>query len=156
MKNGSLSACSTLLATCLLLIPVQGFAQDVIMKRQDLMDSTNEANKAIRAAAKQKDYATIEDRAQEIAEYMRGLHELFPKGSLSEKSEAHPDIWSKWDEFRKHQGIVLETAEAMRKAAAAKDDTQVTAQVKAMGGLGSGACGGCHLSFNKKRMKKKP
>ena len=156
MKKGLFSARSTLLAACLLLIPVLGFAQDVIMKRQDLMDSADDANKAIRAAAKQKDYATIEDRAQEIAESMRTLHELFPKGSLAEKSEAHPDIWSKWDEFRKHQRTAIETAEALRKAAATKDDAQVAVQVKAMGGMRSGACGGCHLSFNKKRVKKAP
>ena len=156
MKKGSLSARSTIVAIYLLLIPALGFAQDAITKRQDLMESTNEANKAIRAAAKQKDYATIEDRAQEIGEYMRMLPELFPKGSLSDESEAHPDIWSKWDEFRKRQEKMVETAEALRKAAVAKDDAQVAVQVKAMGGMRSGACGGCHLSFNKKRMKKTP
>lgn len=154
MKNIILSTTITAIALSLLLIPTLGYAQDVIEKRQKLMESNNDANKAIRAAAKQMDYATLEVKAKEIRDSMDMVLDLFPKGSISEQSEAHPDIWDKWDEFSKHTGKVKAVAEALRKAAAAKDDAQINAQVKAMGGLGSGACGGCHLSFNKKRMKK--
>lgn len=154
MKNIMLSATITVIALSLFLIPTLGYAQDVIEKRQKLMESNNDANKAIRAAAKQMDYATLEVKAKEIRDSMDTVLDLFPKGSISEKSEAHPDIWDKWDEFSKHPGKVKAVAEALREAAAAKDDAQINAQVKAMGGLGSGACGGCHLSFNKKRMKK--
>lgn len=154
MKNIILSTTITAMALSLLLIPTLGYAQDVIEKRQKLMESNNDANKAIRAAAKQMDYATLEVKAKEIRDSMDMVLDLFPKGSISEQSEAHPDIWDKWDEFSKHPGKVKAVAEALRKAAAAKDDAQINAQVKAMGGLGSGACGGCHLSFNKKRMKK--
>jgi cytochrome c556 len=154
MKNIMLSATITVIAFSLLLIPILGYAQDVIEKRQKLMESNNDANKAIRAAAKQMDYATLEVKAKEIRDSMDTVLDLFPKGSISEKSEAHPDIWDKWDEFSKHPGKVKAVAEALREAAAAKDDAQINAQVKAMGGLSSGACGGCHLSFNKKRMKK--
>lgn len=150
-----LSTTITFVALSLLLIPTLGYAQDVIEKRQNLMESNNDANKAIRAAAKAKDYATLEVKAKEIMDGMDTLLDLFPKGSISDDSEAHPDIWVKWEEFSKHPGKVKEAAEALRKAAAAKDDAQVNAQVKAIGGLGSGACGGCHLSFNKKRMKKR-
>ncbi len=154
MKNIMLSTTITVIALSLLLIPTLGYAQDVIEKRQKLMESNNDANKAIRAAAKQMDYATLEVKAKEIRDSMDTVLDLFPKGSISEESEAHPDIWDRWDEFSKHPGKVKAVAEALRKAAAAKDDAQINAQVKAMGGLGSGACGGCHLSFNKKRMKK--
>lgn len=150
-----LSTTITFVALSLLLIPTLGYAQDVIEKRQNLMESNNDANKAIRAAAKAKDYATLEVKAKEIMDGMDTLLDLFPKGSISDDSEAHPDIWVKWEEFSKHPGKVKEAAEALRKAAAAKDDAQVNAQVKAIGGLSSGACGGCHLSFNKKRMKKR-
>jgi cytochrome c556 len=149
-----LSTAMTLAALSLLPLPTPGHAQDVIEKRQKLMESNNDANKAIRAAAKEKDYATLEVKAKEIMDSMGTLLDLFPKGSISETSEAHPDIWDKWDEFSKHPGKVKAVAEALRKAAAAKDDAQINAQVKAMGGVGSGACGGCHVSFNKKRMKK--
>ena len=148
------TACLALLGFFLLL-PALGHAQSVIDKRQQIMEDNDEANKAIRAALKEKDYATIEAKAKLIADSMGpDLLNLFPKGSLSEKSEAHPDIWTKWDQFTKDLTKVRDVAESLRKAAAAKDDAEVSAQVKAMGGLGSGACGGCHLSFNKKRMKK--
>ena len=154
MKHSMLSTAIAVIALSLLLIPTLGYAQDVIEKRQKLMESNDDANKAIRAAAKVKDYATLEVKAKVIMDNMGTVLDLFPKGSLSETSEAHPDIWDKWDEFSKHPGKVKAVAEALRKAAAAKDDAQINAQVKAMGGLGSGACGGCHVSFNKKRMKK--
>ena len=149
------TVCLTLLASFLLLLPMLGQAQSVIDKRQQIMEDNDAANKAIRAAVKEKDYATIEAKAKLIADSMGpDLLNLFPKGSLSEKSEAHPDIWTKWDQFSKDLTKVKDVAESLRKAAAARDDAEVSAQVKAMGGLGSGACGGCHLSFNKKRMKK--
>ena len=149
------TACLALLGFFFLLLPVLGQAQSVIDKRQQIMEDNDEANKAIRAALKEKDYATIEAKAKLIADSMGpDLLNLFPKGSLSEKSEAHPDIWTKWDQFTKDLTKTKDVAESLRKAAAAKDEAEVSAQVKAMGGLGSGACGGCHLSFNKKRMKK--
>ena len=154
MKHSMLSTAIAVIALSLLLIPTLGYAQDVIEKRQKLMESNDDANKAIRAAAKVKDYATLEVKAKVIMDNMGTVLDLFPKGSISETSEAHPDIWDKWDEFSKHPGKVKAVAEALRKATAAKDDAQINAQVKAMGGLGSGACGGCHVSFNKKRMKK--
>ena len=142
------------MALSLLLIPTLGLSQDVIEKRQKLMESNLDALKAVRAAEKEKDYSTLEVKAKEIMENMGKLLDLFPKDSISEKSDAHPAIWERWDEFSKHPGKVKAAAEALRKAAAAKDDAEIKVQVKAIGGLGSGACGGCHLSFNKKRMKK--
>lgn len=145
----------TLLGLCALLLPTVGYAQGVIEKRTQIMEDNLDAAKAIRAAAKEKDYATIEVKAKLIADSMRpDLLKLFPKGSLSEKSEAHPDIWEKWDEFGQRLAKMHDVAAALQKAAAAKDDAEVRAQVKAMGGMRSGACGDCHLSFNKKRMKK--
>lgn len=153
MTRSVLSTVVTAMAL-LLLFPEPGIAQDVIAKRQDLMESADEANKVIRAAVKQMDYATLEAKAKEIADSMATVPELFPKGSITEKSEAHPDIWNRWDEFRDHARKTRDAAEGLRKAAAARDDAQISAQVKAIGGMRSGACGGCHLSFNKKRMKK--
>jgi cytochrome c556 len=138
----------------LLLIPNLGQAQDVIEKRQKLMESNIDALKAIRAAEKEKDYNTIQAKAKEISGNMSRVADLFPKGSISEKSDAHPAIWERWDDFSKSAVKTKAAAEALQKAAAAKDEAQVNTQVKALGGMTSGACGECHLSFNKKRMKK--
>lgn len=154
MKKSMLSTTITLIALSLLLIPTQGLPQDVIEQREKLMESNDKALKAIRVAAKEMDYATLQVKAKEIMENMGKVLDLFPKDSVSEKSNAHPNIWVRWDEFSKHPAKVNEAAEGLAKAAAAKDDAQIQAQVNAIGGLGSGACGGCHLSFNKKRMKK--
>lgn len=155
MKKTTLSVALILMVLSLLLLPTLGMGQqDVIEKRQKLMESNNDANKAIRAAEKEKDYATLEVKAKEIMDNIGKLLDLFPKGSISEKSDAHPDIWERWDEFSKHPGKVKAAAEGLYKAAQAKDDAKIKVQVKAIGGLGSGACGDCHLSFNKKRMKK--
>lgn len=139
---------------CLLLIPKLGVAQDVIEKRQKLMESNLEALKAIRVAEKEKDYKTIQVKAKEIVDNMDRVPDLFPKGSTSEKSHAHPAIWERWDEFRKDAAKTKTEAQALLKAAEAKDDAEVKVKVKAIGGMTSGACGECHVSFNKKRMKK--
>jgi len=154
MNKRLLSSITAVVVFSFSLTPTPALSQDVIAKRLELMEATDKANKVIRTASKEKDYGAVEASAKEIAYYMGAMLELFPKGSISEKSEAHPDIWNRWDEFRDRADKAKAVAEAMRKAAAARDDAQVMAQVKAMGGMASGACGGCHLSFNKKRMKK--
>ena len=59
------TACLALLGFFLLL-PALGHAQSVIDKRQQIMEDNDEANKAIRAALKEKDYATIEAKAKLI------------------------------------------------------------------------------------------
>ena len=155
MKKGMLSTTIILAALALLLIPTPGLPQDAIEQRDKLMKSTDKALKAVRAAAKQMDYATLQVRAKEIVDNMGRMLDLFPEGSLSEDSNAHPSIWDKWDEFSKHRDKVREAAENVARAAAAQDDAQILAQVKVIGGMSSGGCGGCHVSFNKKRMKKK-
>lgn len=152
MKNGKQSTGMALIVLSLLLVPAPALSQNVVDQREDLMEASGEAVKAIRDAAKQKDYAILQTKANEIVANMGKVLELFPKGSTSEN--AHPDIWVKWDEFSKHPGRVSAAAEGIAKAAAAQNDAEIAAQVKALGGMGSGACGGCHLSFNKKRMKK--
>ena len=145
-----------LLGLALFLPPIVAYAQSVIDKRSQIMEDTFEALKAVRAAAKQKDYATAEAQAKVIADNLGpDLLKLFPKGSVSEKSEAHPDIWVRWDEFGQQLEKTRKVAETLRTAAAARDEGEVNAQLKALGGMTAGACGDCHVSFNKKRMKKK-
>ena len=61
------------------------------------MSSNSKDAKAIADAAKEKDYATIETKAKEIIGNLDAVVSLFPKGSTSEKSRAHPDIWVKND-----------------------------------------------------------
>ena len=130
------------------LISTQLFAQeDVISKRKALMSSNSKDAKAIAEAAKEKDYATIETKAKEIMGNLDSAASLFPKGSTSEKSRAHPDIWVKTDEFKNRLVNARKAAEALSKAAAAKNEAEVNIKVKELGNPREGACGDCHKLF---------
>jgi cytochrome c556 len=125
------------------------FAQEeIIQKRKDLMRGNNDAvSKSIKKAVEEKDYATIETKAKDIMGNMDKVPDLFPKGSTSEKSRAHPDIWTKNEEFRKRAANAKKAAEALSKAAAAKDEAEVNVKVKELGNNRDGACGECHKVF---------
>ena len=125
------------------------FAQeDVIQKRKDLMRSNNDAvSKSIKKAVEEKDYVVIEIKAKEIMGNMDNVPALFPKGSTSDKSRAHPDIWTKNEEFRKLAANAKKAAEALSKAAAAKNEAEVNVKVKELGNNRDGACGECHKVF---------
>jgi len=124
------------------------FAQeDMLKKRKDLMQAQNASIKAITKANEEKDYATIDIKAKEIMGYTDNILAVFPKGSIPEKSRAHPDIWEKWDDFGKRVDSTKKAAGALSKAAAAKDEAGVATQVKALGNTKSGSCGDCHKAF---------
>jgi cytochrome c556 len=132
------------------LISSQLFAQeDVISKRKAIMSANSKDTKAIQDAAKEKDYATIETKAKDIMGNLDAVVNLFPKGSTSEKSRAHPDIWVKNDEFKNRAANAHKAAEALSKAAAAKNEADVNAKIKELGNPREGACGDCHKTFRK-------
>jgi len=126
----------------------QLFAQeDMVKKRKDLMQSQNSAIKTITKAAEEKDYATIETKAKDIMGTTENIFALFPKGSITEKSRAHPDIWVKSDDFKNRAANTRKAAEALSKAAAAKNEADVTAKVKDLGNNREGSCGDCHKLY---------
>ena len=130
----------------------QLFAQeDATQKRIAFMRGNYDALKAIKRAAEEKDYATIELKAKDIMGRMDRTLDFFPKGSIGEKSRAKPEIWDRWDEFSKIPVKVKDVANGLAKAAAAKDEAGVQAQFNALGPQGSpyraGACYECHKSF---------
>ena len=126
------------------------FAQsDVIEKRQKLMKSNSAANKALKAAVAEKNYATVETKAKEIMENMGRVADLFPKGSTAEDSRAKPEIWEKWDEFTKIADNAKTAAEDLAKAAASKSEADVTVKFKELGGT----CGECHKPFRAEKKK---
>jgi cytochrome c556 len=126
----------------------QLFAQEeIVKKRKDLMQAQNSAVKAITKAAEEKDYATIDTKAKEIMGTTENIFALFPKGSLTEKSRAHPDIWEKTDDFKNRALNARKAAEALSKAAAGKNEAEVNAKVKDLGNNREGACGDCHKVY---------
>ena len=134
-----------------LVISSQVFAQEEeIKKRRLFMESNSDAAaKAIKKAVAAKDYPTIELKAKEIMGNMDKLLDHFPKGSLSAKSRAKPEIWERWDEFSKHPGNVKKAAQDLADAAKAGDEEGVNSKVKALGA----ACKGCHEPFRAEKKK---
>ena len=132
---------------CLLSLMISSlvFAQgDEIVKRRKLMESNNEAaTKTMSKAVEAGNFAEIQVEAKKIMQNMDQLLELFPKGSLSEKSRAKPEIWEKWDEFSKDPDIVKKAAQALADAANAKNEAEVKVKFKALGE----SCANCHRSF---------
>jgi cytochrome c556 len=139
-----------LLSLVSLVVSTQVFAQeDIVKKRIAFMRGNYDDVKAIKRAVEQKDYATVEVKAKDIMGRMDTLVDYFPKGSITEKSRAKSEIWEKWDEFSKIPLKVKDVADSLAKAAAAKDETGVQAQHKALGEnpYRGGACYECHKTF---------
>src|SRR6185295_10106246 len=113
-------------------VSAQVFAQeDAILRRRLLMENNNDAVvKALVKAVKEKDFPEIQVKVKGIMENMDQLVALFPKGSVSEKSRAKPEIWEKWDEFSKLPGTVKKAAQALADAAKAKDEAEVDVRFK--------------------------
>jgi cytochrome c556 len=99
--------------------------------------------KALVKAVKEKDFADIQVKVKGIMDNMDELVALFPKGSISEKSRAKPEIWEKWDEFSKLPGTVKKAAQALGDAAKTKNEAEVEVKLKALGD----ACNSCHRDF---------
>jgi cytochrome c556 len=130
------------------LVSTQLFAQqDIVDKRKDVMRTNNDDVKAIGKAAEAKDFATVQLKAKEIVENIDKYPSVFPKGSLTEKSRAHPDIWVKNDEFKSLTANARKAAEALVKAATDKNEAEVNVKVKDLGNNRDGACGACHKLF---------
>ena len=147
-----LSVVLILLTVLPLFISPPLFAQEAATKKRiDFMRENWDALKAIKRAAEEKDFATVELKAKDIMGRMDKVLDYFPKGSIGEKSKAKPEIWDKWDEFSKIPLKVKDVANSLAKAAAAKDEAGVQAQFKALGPEGSpyraGACYECHKTF---------
>lgn len=131
-----------------LAVSTQAFAQDdIVKKRKDLMQAQNAAIKAIKGAVEAKDYGTIEAKAKDIMGTSEQIVGLFPKGSTAEKSRAHADVWVKTDAFKNSATNTRKAAEALSKAAAAKNEAEVNTKVKELGNTREGTCGECHNVF---------
>ena len=133
-----------LLVLLSLFIASELFAQaDVIEKRQKFMKANGAAAKAVKKAAEEKNYATVEAKAKDLMGNSEKIPGLFPQGSTAGKTKAKAEIWDKWDDFSKGASKLGKAAGGLAGAAAAKDDAKVEAGIKAV----SGACGDCHKAF---------
>lgn len=112
-------------------------------KRQQAMKDMGAANKAIKGAVEEKNYATVEAKAKDIMGTADKLVGLFPAGSTTGKTKAKPEIWEKSEDFGKAAKNLSKAAGELVAAAKAGDDTAVNAKFKALGDT----CGNCHKPF---------
>lgn len=122
----------------------QVYAQaNINEKRQQAMKDMSAANKAIKAAVEEKNYATVEAKAKDVMGTADKLVGLFPAGSTTGKTKARAEIWDKSDDFGKATKNLSKAAGELIAAAKAGDDTAVGTKFKALGDT----CGACHKPF---------
>jgi cytochrome c556 len=117
---------------------------DPVADRQRLMKNVGANWADIQAKAKANNFEAIAVNADTLAINAMHIPSLFPKGSLTEKSKAKPEVWTKWDEFVKVAKNLETQSEKLRDAARAKNNAAVEAQLK---DFGRTVCGACHTPF---------
>jgi cytochrome c556 len=117
---------------------------DVVADRQRLMKLNGASWKDVQDKVKAAQIEAIAVNAETMAINAQHIPTLFPKGSLTDKSKAKPDIWEKFPEFEAAAKNLETKAAELRDAARAKDQAKVDALVK---DFGRQACGTCHQPF---------
>jgi cytochrome c556 len=117
---------------------------DVVADRQRLMKLNGASAKDLNDKLKAGQIEAMAVNAETIAVNAEHIPMLFPKGSLTDKSKAKPEIWTKWAEFEAASKNLETKAIEVRDAARAKDQAKVEALMK---DFGRQACGTCHTPF---------
>jgi cytochrome c556 len=119
---------------------------DVVADRQRLMKLNGASAKDLNDKLKAGQIEAMAVNAETIAINAQHIPTLFPPGSMSEKSNAKPEIWEKRSEFEAAAKNLQTKAEELRDAARAKDQPKVEAMMK---DFGRQTCGACHTPFRK-------
>lgn len=126
-------------------------AEAAIKSRQDFYKDMGKNFKGLHDALKADNPSP--DELKKFAAVIGGkagkIPALFPAGTGPEsgiKTGAKPEIWQKWDEFKKDAGAFDGAAEALNAAAQAGDVATVR---KAWENVGE-ACKTCHETFRQK------
>jgi cytochrome c556 len=117
---------------------------DAVADRQRLMKLNGASARDMNDKLKAGQIEAIAVNAETIAISAQHIPSLFPKGSLTDKSKAKPDVWEKWSEFEAAAKNLEAKASELRDAARAKDQPKVEALMK---DFGRNACGTCHTPF---------
>jgi cytochrome c556 len=117
---------------------------DVVADRQRLMKLNGASAKDLNDKLKAGQIDAMAVNAETIAINAKHIPMLFPKGSLTDKSKAKPEIWEKWTEFEAASKNLEAKASELRDAVRAKDQAKVETLMK---DFGRQACGTCHTPF---------
>ena len=117
---------------------------DVVADRQRLM-KLNGANWAdAQAKGKAGNWEAIAVNAESMAIAAEHIPSMFPQGSLTDKSKAKPEVWTKWSEFDAAAKKMVAESVKLRDTARSKDAAATEAVMK---DFGRNACGSCHTPF---------
>ncbi len=119
---------------------------DVVADRQRLMKLNGASMADAQAKFKVGNVEAIAVNAETIALNAMHIPALFPQGSLTDKSNAKPEIWQKRGDFEATAKKLQAMAENLRDASRSKDTARVEAIMK---DLGRETCGACHNAFRK-------
>lgn len=119
---------------------------DLVADRQRLMKLNGASAKDMNDKLKAGQIDAIAVNAETIAINAQHIPSLFPQGSMTDKSNAKPEIWEKRAEFESVAKTLQTRAEEIRDAARAKDQPKVEALMK---DFGRTTCGTCHTTFRK-------
>ena len=119
---------------------------DLVADRQRLMKLNGASARDMNDKLKAGQIEAIAVNAETIAINAQHIPSLFPQGSMTDKSNAKPEIWEKRPDFEAVAKTLQTKAEEIRDAARAKDQPKVEALMK---DFGRTTCGACHTSFRK-------
>ena len=117
---------------------------DVVAYRQRIMKLNGAAWTDVQAKAKAGNIEGIAVDAEIMAVNSERIPGLFPKGSLTDKSKAKPEVWEKWADFEQAAKKFQAESEKLRDAAKSKNEQLTQDIVK---DFGRNACGQCHQPF---------
>ncbi len=117
---------------------------DIVADRQRIMRLNGGSWADAQAKIKAGNFEAVAVNAETMALNAEHIPMLFPKGSLTDKSKAKPEIWDKLAEFEAAAKTMQRESEKLRDAARAKNQAQVEAIAKDFGRV---ACGTCHTPF---------
>jgi len=125
-------------------------ATGVIKERMDLMKIIGKNTKMIAPMATggaDLDLKAVGASAAAISEAAKQAASKFPEGSLSEQSEAKPNIWTDWEKFSGLIESLAADSAALATAASNGDDAAI---LPAFGKM-TGNCKTCHTEFRQKK-----
>lgn len=139
-----------LLFVCLALPLTVVWAQSdnaFIQYRQKLMGSLGASMGAIGDILKNKlpYHNHIATHAKDIQRISLLIGEAFKKEISSGKTDAKPEIWKDWNNFKSAARALEQESAKLAEIAQSGNTAAIFAQVKKVGG----ACGGCHKPFRK-------
>ncbi len=119
---------------------------DVVFDRQRIMKVQGANLADIQNKIKAGNIEGIAVNAEVLALTSMQIPSLFPEGSLTDKSNAKPEIWQRRGEFESTAKNLTIRSERLRDAARAKDDKAVA---DILNDYGRVTCVACHDVFRK-------